>query len=258
MLHQVAATRPVLPGVGLETPHGIPLVEPRKYDFGTRLGTLRRLVDMNEAAQDVQPGVTAPHLLPQVRGAVPVGVRRIALAEFMTLVERQEPSARSVQPRRHRHRERINSKMHHAEPTQGPVPLRTLAVLSDGILDALTRERVLELNRSDQNAVHEQAQVDGLVAARFEGQLPGDRQHVRVVALSQLGRQAMSRPKAGELDRDVAIHHTPAQHVDGAPLVQLGRQPQCESGLRLVTVAAVGSLDQAFPISTLCLSDELE
>ena len=41
--------------------------------------------------EDVEPGILAPDPLPEVRGLVAVGVRRIALPEVVAEVERQEP-----------------------------------------------------------------------------------------------------------------------------------------------------------------------
>jgi hypothetical protein len=53
------------------------------------------------AAQDLQPALPLPDLLPEVGGAVPVGLSGIALAAVVAPVERQEGRRRACQPGGH-------------------------------------------------------------------------------------------------------------------------------------------------------------
>ena len=196
---------------------------------------------MDEAAQYVHPGVAAPYLLPQIRGAVAVRVRRIACAEFVAPVERQEPRLGAGQAGGHRHRRRIDREVHHAGPAQGPVAWgAVVAVLGDGVLDGLARVGALEFGGGHRYAVDEQCEVDGLVAGGIEGQLSGDRQHVGFVAFRQFWCEAVGWFEVREPDCDVAVHYSIAQHVHGASPVEFGCQPLHEPRLRLVGIASVG------------------
>ena len=189
VLHQIVAARATLSRVRLQAPHSVPLVEPREDHVRTSPRSLRWPLHMHEAAQDVHPGVAAPHLLPEVGRSVPLGIRGVARAKVAAPVERQEPRAGTGQAGGHHHRGRIDREVHHAHPAQGPVAGRTdAAVLGDCVLDALARQRVLQLGGGHRHPVHEQAQVDSAPAGRVEGQLPGHRQHVGVVEGGQVRR----------------------------------------------------------------------
>ena len=259
VLHQIATARPVLLGVGLQAPHRVPLVEPREDHLRAGLRTLRRLLHVEEPTEDVHPGVAGPHLLPQVAGAVPVGIRRVAGTEVMAPVERQEPGLPAGEAGGHRHRGRIDREVHHAHPAESPVGVGAIrAVLGDCVLDGLTGQRVLQLRRRHRNPVDEQTQIDGPGTRRIERQLPGHRQHVRLVELRQLRRQAMGRPEERQPDGEVAIHRPTTQHVHRPPPVQLRRQPLHEPRLRLVRVAAISRVHETRPLLTLRRPDELE
>src|ERR1700726_1997837 len=80
--------------VGLKLLHRVPLVVPREDDLLRSTPrsdrALLRAVDMNEAMKDVEPGVLGPDPLPEVGRLVAVGIRRIALAQVVTKIERKE------------------------------------------------------------------------------------------------------------------------------------------------------------------------
>ena len=95
VLDQIRMTGSVRTRVRLKLHDRIPLVIARENHAlccspsGHRslLGSL----DVDEAMQDVEPGILAPDPLPEIRGLVAVRVRRIALPEVVAEVEREEP-----------------------------------------------------------------------------------------------------------------------------------------------------------------------
>ena len=119
--------------------------------------------------EDVHQGVAAPYLLPQVRGSVTVGVRRVARAEFVPPVEGQEPGSGAGEVGGHRHRGWIDCEVHHSGPAKGPVAGRpVVSVLGDGVLNGLTCVGVLEFGGGHRYAVDEQGKVDCLLAGGIE------------------------------------------------------------------------------------------
>ena len=82
-------------GVGLELEYGVPLVIAGEDDLlGCAPSTERSLLgalDVDEAMEDVKPGVPLPNPFPEVGGLVAVGVGRVALTEVVAEVKRQEP-----------------------------------------------------------------------------------------------------------------------------------------------------------------------
>ena len=259
VLHQIVVPRAGCLGVGLQAAHRVPLVEPGEDHRRALLGTLRRLVDMDEAAQDVHPRVPGPHPLPQVGSAVPVRVGRVACPEIVAPVERQEPGLLPRQMGGHGHRVRIHREVHHPHPLQRAVlRVAVLAVLEDGVLDALAGQRVLQLGRRHRDTVHEQAQVDRLVARRVVAELAGHRQHVGLVPLDQLRSQPAGWSEERQPEPHVAVHHPVAEHVHRPPFVELLGQPLHETGLGQNHVAAVAGVHQAIPLIPLGGADELE
>ena len=196
---------------------------------------------------------------PQVGGAVSAGIRGVARAEVAAPVERQEPGAGAGQAGGHHHRGRIDREVRHAHPAQGPVVGRPVAaVLGDGVLDALTGQRVLQFGGGDGHPVDEHAQIDGPASGRIERQLPGNRQHVGLVEGRQLRGQPVRGPEVRQPDGDVAVDHPAAQHIHGAPLVEFRSQTLHEPGLRLARIAAVGRVHESRPFAPLRSADELE
>ena len=68
----------------------------------------------------------------------------------------------------------------------------------------------------------------------------------------------MRRFEVGELDCDVAVHDTVAQHIHGAALVEFGCESLHEPGLRSVGIAAVSGVQQPLPLFWLGSPDEHE
>ena len=92
--------------------------------------------------------------------------------------------------------------------------------------------------------------------AGLERELPGDVEPVRSVPIHQLRREAVRRLEVGETDRDSVVDHTVAQHVDGAPPVNLRSNARDE--LRLCSGQTAVQLFEAFPCLCLGRADEGE
>ena len=246
--------------VGLELHHRVPLVVAREDDLlgctPSGDGSLLGSVDMDEAMQDVEPRVLGPDPLPQVGGLVAVGVRRVALAEVVAEVERQEPCRLALELGGHRDGIRVDGEMHErAPPERDVLRIAVVAVLLDRVLDVLAGEVVLQLRRCDRDAVEEEAEIDRLVRIGIERELSCDGQPVGVVVGDQLRRDAECGLAIREADLDVLIADAVPDDVDGAALIDLLRQPLHESLARELFVAAVG-LDELAPLRALRQLDE--
>ncbi len=238
VLHQV-----VLPGAlgashPLQAEHAVPLVVTRE-DRRRLPDPLLRLLGVHEPGEEVQPCVPLPHLLPQVGGRMPVGIRRVAGPPAVATVERQEARGRPFQPRGHRDPLCVDREVHDRPLAQRHVPgVPVPPVLGDRVLDVLPGELVLQLGRGYWNAIDEEHEVERRVRPLLIPKLPGDRQPVGRIPFAQLGRERLCRPEVREPDRDALIHHAVPQHVDGSPPVDLPHHPVQELGLRGVRVAA--------------------
>ena len=165
-----------------------------------------------------------------------VGVRRVALAEVVAEVERQEPRRLALQLRRHRDRIGVDGEVdERAPPERDVLRIAVVAVLLDRVLDVLAGEMVLQLGRRDRDAVEEQAEVERLVRVRVERKLAGDGQAVGVVVGDQLGRDPERGLAVREADLDVLVADAVAEDIDRPALVDLLRQPLDEllAGQRL-------------------------
>src|SRR4051812_5376626 len=98
MLHQVVRAGAMGGSVRGEGTHGVPLVEAREYyrPLPSWSLCLPRSLDMDVFGQQVEPRVALPHLLPQVRRAIPRRVWGVPCTAGFTwatraLVEGQEP-----------------------------------------------------------------------------------------------------------------------------------------------------------------------
>ena len=103
MLNQVVLPDAARSGVGFELPHGVKLVVAGKNhrlfaDFPSTDFLLFNL-EMDEASQNVEQGVSLPDLLPKVGGLVAVRVFRIASTGSVAKIERQEERLLAAQPR---------------------------------------------------------------------------------------------------------------------------------------------------------------
>jgi hypothetical protein len=96
MLDQILATRSIVEHRGLQLARHIELVKPREKD-GLDLLLLVALGDQ-VAAQDFEPALACPNLLPEVRRAMSgLRVHRVARCAVVALVERQEHGGRAVE-----------------------------------------------------------------------------------------------------------------------------------------------------------------
>ena len=98
-------------------------------------------------------------------------------------------------------------------------------VLRDRVLDALARERVLQLSCRDRNPVEEEREVDRLRLVGRVRELADEHEPVRLVARHELRRQPVRRLEVREPDLDAEVLDAVAEHVDRAALVELGREP---------------------------------
>jgi len=176
MLDEVALAGPFLAGDRLQPADGVPLVIAREDRRAVaKLGGVRRAVagcDVDEAAEEVQPRVACPHLLPQVARAVAGRVGRVALAAGIAAVERQEASLWPGQASRHLDELGIDGEVHERPPAEGDVGRVTIGpVLVLGVLDGLVCERVLQFGGGNRDAVDEEAEVDRLGGGRIEREL---------------------------------------------------------------------------------------
>ena len=114
MLDEVVAPGAGAACVGDEPAHGVPLLKPREDHFRTRRlvppaapspAPRRRGLDVDEAVQELEPGVPLPDLLPQVCGRVAVSAGRPVpraagfARPLAPLVERQEHRLLSLESR---------------------------------------------------------------------------------------------------------------------------------------------------------------
>src|ERR1035437_1686132 len=75
--------------------------------------------DVNEPAEQVEPGVASPDLLPEVSSSVAIGIGRVALAAGVPAVERQKARLLASEPCRHLDRLGVNCEVHQRPAAQG-------------------------------------------------------------------------------------------------------------------------------------------
>ena len=94
VLDQVALPRPVVAGIALQAQDAVPLVVAGEdhplSGSALRWSALLGSLDVDEAAQDVEPGVPTPHPFPEVGGPISGGVHRVAGAAVRSEVEGEE------------------------------------------------------------------------------------------------------------------------------------------------------------------------
>ena len=211
--------------------------------------------DVDEAAQEVQPGVPRPDLLPQVAGPVPGRVGGVALPAGVTTVEGQEARLQPLEPGRHLDEVGVHGEVDERPPPEGHVGgVAVLAVLVLGMLDGLVGERVLQLRRRDRDAVDEEAEVEGLRGPGLVRELAGDGQAVGEVSLGQLGRQAVGGLEERQPDLDAVVVDAVTEDIDGTALVELLGEAVTE--LPEDPVRPVVDLEEALPGRWLGLLDE--
>ena len=157
---------------------------------------------------------------------------RIAGPAELASVEREEPRLRPRQPGSHIDEFGVHGKVGEATPRcEQRLPRVAVGpVLADGVLDGLTRQRVLELGGEDRDAVQEKrAMIQALVALLAVVKLPDDRKEVCGVQTLGLLVQSARRAKVCELELASHVPDSGTQHVERAPAPDLGRQALQES-----------------------------
>ena len=228
MLNQVFAARAIGQHGGLQLARHVQLVVARKDDA---LDLFFPIAHGNQVtAQNLQPAVTRPHLLPQVGRTVAASrVDRVARCAIVAQVEGQEHSGRAVQPGDHRHFLVAHRKMHQrtVRKTQqrlGQLPLvarvAVKAVLVNRIANALGKVR-FQLHRGHRQAVEEQYQVDAVLVVQRVAHLAHHAQAVGGVAGQYVGVDRQGRFELGQLQRCAQTQqlNAVAQHVQRATLV---------------------------------------
>ena len=197
------------------------------------------------AAEDFQPALPLPDLFPQVGvRCPPFGLRRIARAAVVALVERQERRS----PGRPAVVVMWTSLLLTAKWTSAPLGKRQqrLGGLALGLgmaVEAVLVDRVLTLwvkvglqfDRRDRHAVEEQHQVDAVLVVQRISHLPHDAQAVGGVAGQDVGVDRQGGLELGQRKASSQAQHLDAmaQHIQRAALVDLlaqaveqGRRPR--------------------------------
>ncbi len=219
--------RPVRPGVVFEAAHGIPLVEP---------GEDRRLaLGVHEPAQQIQPGVALPHLLPQIPGAMTAGSGGFPALLPSPWLNGKKSVDPLGQPGRHEHLLGVHREMHHRPPHQRSlgVPIGPYCAFAcstvwpvNGFFNSAVATGIPFTNNPRSSVFADPGSIR---------QLAGHRQPVRRVPRLQLRVQTRRRTEVRQLELGLLharIHHPVTQHIHRAPRVQLLRQPIQERPLR--------------------------
>ena len=203
-----------------ELPHRLELVVAREdHRLGSDLAALvvPPLVDLevDKAGEEVENAVSLEDLLPEVGRPVgpPGWVGRVAGPTVAAAVERQEVRCSAAKSGGHQHRLGVDREVHQRaalELEDRLVGVPVALVLRPGVLDGLSGERVLELERGERDAVEAQGDVEGVLGTRGVAELPREAEPVRGVARLELGVQLVRRPEVGDLKRPpVALEAVP-------------------------------------------------
>ena len=233
VLDEVPASGAVRQHGRLQLPRDVQLVvaredDPRDLLLGVALGD-------EVAAEDLEPALARPDLLPEVRGTVPARIDGVALAAAVAQVERQELRGRARKARDHVHLVVADGEVHQRAARKREQGLRRLplrvrvaveAVLVDGVGDALG-EIGLELRGGHGHAVEEEHQVDAVLVGLGVVHLAHDAEPVRGVAGEDVLVYRERRLELGELDRLPQAEQLDAlaQHIEGAALIDLIAHP---------------------------------
>ena len=206
VLDQVLATRPFSQHGGLELAGDIKLVvagEDHRLDLLFLVAAGDQI-----AAQNLQPAVALPHLLPEVAGAVAaLGIQGIAGAAVVAPVEGQKSGGRAKQLGGHAHLAGA-----HGEVNQGPIGKRQQRfgplALGDGVaIKAVLVHRVtdrlgevgFEFGGGHGQAIEEQHQIDAVLVVDRIAQLTHHPQPVERVAGQDVGVKGQGRLELGQL-----------------------------------------------------------
>ena len=230
MLHEVPGTRSVGEHGRLQLACHIELMKTRKDD-GLDLLLVVTLGD-EVPAQDLEPAIARPHLLPEVRRAVAAcGIHWIAGGPVVALIEGQERGSRTGQPGDHVDFAIAHGEVHHRTARKRQQRLGGLAlgirhavkaILIDRVVDALC-EVGLEFRRGHRNAVQEQHEVDAVLVVQRVVELTHHTQPVGGIARHDVGVERECGLELGECQLGLEANQFDAvsQHVERAALVEL-------------------------------------
>ena len=239
VLDQVTLPRPLGASGGHQSVDRVPLVEAREDQslFGVAFALpvlLLFLLQVDEAAEDVEPGIALEDLLPKVVGSVAMRIRRITGTAFVALVEGQEEGVTAGQSGGHPHLFLADGKVHQGALAEGQQRLgfaglgilgrAVFLVLPLGVVDGLL-ELGLQLQRRYRHPVDEQHKIQARVVAVAGigrvGNFLHHAQTVVLVAVQGFGIQAMVRFELAEPNLCTAILEAVAQYMQRAMLVHL-------------------------------------
>ncbi len=186
------------------------------------------------AADNLEPALARPDLLPEVGGAVAVRVEGVPGATLVAPVEGEEGRDGPLELGGHVDFAVADGEVHEgaageAEQRFGGVALRLRrpveTVLVNGVADALG-EVSLELDGRDGDSVEEQHQVDRVLVVERVPHLTHHAQAVGLVAGEDVWVHAERGLELGQLDRVLHAHQLDAvaQDIEGAALVELGSE----------------------------------
>ena len=214
---------------------------------------------VDEPPQQVQHAVTCPRLLPEVSCGVAIPRWRNrggSSPSVLPPIEGKESRILSSESGRYVDQLWVYGKVGQTAPIgeQGLPGVPVRLVLSDGVLDILSGQGVLELGREDGNAVEEEGEVEAALILFAVVQLPNYREQIALIKPTGLFIQPAVRAEVGELESTSTVPDSVAQHVERTPTSDLRRQPFQEPVLDLRTVM----LGQPLPLPGLRSQHEVQ
>ena len=196
--------------------------------------------EVQEPAHDIEQRIARPDLFPQIRRAVTLGIRRIARAMVVALIERQEMRRLPFQLGGHVPEVRVHGEMHQRaflEAEHRLARVAILAVLAHGVKDVLLGERVLEFCRRHRQAVDGEHQIEGFLVLVREMHLARHRQPVLRIERRRLGVHPACRREVRHAHQLAETVEAVSQHVQHAEARQ--RLGEVVEQLRLGVLAMI-------------------
>ncbi len=177
---------------------------------------------MQIVVDQLQQRVRLPDVLPQIMGLVPVRVDGI----LAVLVEGEEAGFLALQVGGHGGALVADGKMHEtALERQQRLALGepVLLVLLLGVLQHLTRERILQLDRDDGQTVEEERHIDGVLVLLAVFELAHDAETIALIERLVFRVHAAGRLEICQLELCAPIRDPFAQDFQHAILADLTR-----------------------------------